>query len=120
MDEVLFVAAAAGPLLQPLDFRVDRFAGCVRDPVQQVRHDVLESSLEHARRFDDRFQPAASCPVPAPAVVCAARPLIHISVECPRRLLPCPRPRRVDSAFAQRVELAPVFGVIAARARSQS
>src|ERR1035437_1120124 len=48
VDEVLFVAEAAGRVLQPLDLGVDGFAGRVGDTVLEVGDDVGEAAFEHA------------------------------------------------------------------------
>src|SRR5450759_4504946 len=51
VDEVLFVAEAAGRVLHPLDLGVDGFAGRVGDPVLEVGDDVGEAAFHHAGDF---------------------------------------------------------------------
>jgi hypothetical protein len=48
VNEVLFVPEASRRVLHPLDLGIDGFASRVRDPVPQVRDDVLEPPLVYA------------------------------------------------------------------------
>src|SRR5437016_7610085 len=62
VDEVMFVAEAAGRVLHPLDLGVDGFAGGVGDTVLEVCDDVGEAAFEHAGDFLHWSQTAAHRP----------------------------------------------------------
>src|SRR5271157_6200857 len=80
MDEILLVAEASRRVLHPLDLGIDRFASRVRDPVSQVRDDVLEPPFEHPRHLDHRLQPTPYCPVVPPAEVLPRRTFVDVAV----------------------------------------
>src|SRR5438045_9671081 len=65
VDEVLFVAEAAGRVLHPLELGVDGFAGGVGDTVLEIGDDVGGAALEHAGHCLDR-RPSAACPPTVP------------------------------------------------------
>jgi hypothetical protein len=65
-NEILFVPKTARRVLHPLNLGIERFAGRVRDPMPQVRNDVLESSFEHRPHLDHRLQAAAYRPTVPP------------------------------------------------------
>jgi hypothetical protein len=52
VNKILFIAEAAGGVLDPLDFGIDGFAAGIGDPVSQVRDDVFEPPLQHPCYFD--------------------------------------------------------------------
>ena len=80
MNEVLLVPKASRRVLHPLDLGVDGFAGCVGDPMAQVRDDILESPFEHPCYLNHRLQPAPHCPTMPPAEVLPSRTLVDVAV----------------------------------------
>src|SRR5712691_9974893 len=76
VDEVLFVAEAAGRVLHPLDLGVDGFASGVGDAVLEVGDNVGESAFEHAGHFLHRTEAAAHRPTVPPLEVLPRRTFI--------------------------------------------
>jgi hypothetical protein len=58
MNEVLFVAKSARGVLHPLDFGVERFAGCVGDSVPKIRDDVFYTYDAHSKDREDENEEA--------------------------------------------------------------
>lgn len=71
--EVIEVAEASGGGLHPLDFGVQAFADRVRDAVLGVGQHVVQTTFEHLRFFDHRFQ-AAVCRPEVPLLEMLASP----------------------------------------------
>ena len=50
--EVLFVPESSRGVLHPLDLSVDRFTGCVGNPMFQISQNICESSFQGASYFN--------------------------------------------------------------------
>ena len=99
-NEVGFVAETAGGVFDPLNLRVDGFAGGIGDAVVQIGDDVFKAALDEFGFLPHRLQAAARGPVVPPVEVFASRAFIKVFKEGHHGFLQSPRPSRFQITVA--------------------
>lgn len=97
--EAFAAAEAAGGVLDPLDFRVERLAGGVGDRPLAVVQQNTKAAFEGVGQAEDRTQLRSARPTkPGPKEVAGA---LHLAIaeEVHQRLLDGPGPRGLEVAF---------------------
>src|SRR5579862_9464923 len=76
--EVVEVSKASRRVFDPLDFRVDAFAGGIGDSMLQIRQDVRQVRSQRFGRLDNWFQPAVCGPAVPPLEMIPSRAFVPV------------------------------------------